>query len=294
MELDLDRFRFERVYRNTAPVQVLMADFARLKGFDAEVERQQKLWSSRGQALGISAFVAFLLSFVALAQGFGPWGFGLTAALLVGLFVCISMSSRLLTLDLQDKRYELVVHLLKRLRRDIAPDEPVSLDLDFRPTSDLENLKDRGSVGQWKTESFAQQWLVLQARLLDGTHLRLGMEERLQLRRRTKRNPRGKYKTKNKQKGASLLHVQLRVKPERHPRLAQLAPKARAAVQLPLTVRLTRLEVTDDRLSMRAGLGLDWDLELAPRTFLMMLLSLYQVLNYSTALRKQAVAKVAP
>ena len=301
MAYDFDRLRFERVYRTTAPVPVVMADLGAMRDFNAEVDRRQKAWKRRGRICGFSALGAFFGMFLLLPLGFGGVAIGVALVLFLAMCICQSLASQLLKLDLQDRRHELVTRILQRLRKDIAPDEPVTVELDFHPTQDKKNLADKGSVGQWRTESFAQRWLTLQVRLMDGTHLRLGMEERLQLRSRTKRNRRGKYKTKNKQKGAALLHVQLRVKPERYPQLARLDARARKAVRLPEYVSLVRLEVAEDRLSLRSRMPLDWEAGArvspvscdAPRAAVMSLLSLYQVLNYATSLRKQVAVKVA-
>ncbi|HZI12392.1 MAG TPA: hypothetical protein VE153_18560, partial [Myxococcus sp.] len=147
--------------------------------------------------------------------------------------------------------------------------------------------------------------------------------ERLRKRKRTRRNPRGKSKTKHKSKGLMVLQVRLRVKPERHPRLTDFQSRAARAVKLPKGAVLNRLRVAKDGVALRVRLPLDWQAGPAPtadapparkpalvpgrraapapqgpvdasRTVLMMLLSLYQVLNYSTALRKRAGAKAAP
>lgn len=302
MAFDSDRFRFERVYRNTAPVSVVMADLGELRAFDAEMDLRQKSWSRRARICGYSALLAVIASLPVIAStDFGGVAFLGVAGLFVAMLAFNGIASQFRKLDLQDRRYELPSRILQRLRKDIAPDEPVTVELDFHPTTDRENLADRSSAGEWKTESFVQRWLSLQVRLMDGTHLRVGMEERLQLRRRTRINPRGKYKTKNKQKGSALLHVQLRVKPEHHPHLARLESRARQAVRLPDYVSLVKLEVAEDRLSLRSGLPLDWEAADrvspvscdAPRAALMSLLSLYQVLNYSTALRKQVPARAS-
>jgi hypothetical protein len=296
---DIQRLRAERVYRGSAPSRVVLQDLAALRNVDAELEVQSQVWSKRALISGILAGVAFVSMCVPTVGFVGP---GLGLALLVAMTVCHRIAARYQRLDLEDRRYNLVFCILTQLRKDIAPDEPVTVELDFHPTTDKRHLKDKGKVGEWNTESFVQRWLTLQARLRDGTHLRLGIEDRLESRSRTKRNRRGKFKRKQKQKGVALLHVQLRVKPERHPQLAQLGPQARKAVRLPAYVSLARLEVEADRLSLRAGMPLDWrpmastdpTVVDASRATMMALLSLYQVLNYSTALRKQEAARAAP
>jgi hypothetical protein len=300
--LDFDRFRSEPIFRSTAPVQELMADLVRLKGFDAEMETRQALWSKRGRLSLILALVSFFSLFVIGPMGLALVSFGLIVAFLVAYLVCSIRSSRFNRLNLDDRRYELVLNLLQRLRKDIAPAEPVTVELDFHPRTDKRNLTDRRKVGTWKAEFFVQRWLSLQARMLDGTHLRLGMEERLQLRTRSKTNRRGRVKTKTKLKGMSLLQAQLRVKPEKHPELSRLAGLAKQAVRLPKGVKLVRLEVTAERLSLRSRMSLDWKPREAAttgptldasRTYLTMLLSLYQVLNYSASLRKRDAVRIA-
>lgn len=298
MAFDIDRFRSEQVYRASAPRQAVLADLGVLRTLDAELERKHQAWSKRGRILGILGAVAFVGTFVPVV---GLALLGLAVVLLGALLVCNRMAARYRRLDLQDRRYELVTRVLRRLRKDIAPDEPVTVEVDFHPLEDPRHLTGRGQAGPWNTESYVQRWLSLQVRLMDGTHLRLGMEERLLRRRRTKRNPRGKLKSKQKQKGLALLHVQLRVKPERHPHLARLDARARTAVRLPEEASLARLEVAADGLSLRARLPLDWVAQDevkplfcdAPRTAVMALLSLYQVLHYSTTLRKQEKAKAS-
>lgn len=298
MAFDIQRLRSERVYQNSAPAQVLLEDVEKLRSLDAELEVKRQWWSRCGRYVGIAGAVAFFTMFIPFV---GVVGFGLCVLLLVAMFVCHRMASRYRMLDLENRRYELVALTLQTLRKDIAPDEPVTLEMDFHPTNDKRHLTDKGEVGQWKTESFVQRWLSLQVRLMDGTQLRLGMEERLQERKRTRRNPRGKLKVKRKEKGFSLIQVQLRVKPERHPQLARLGPEARKAVRLPKGVSLARLEVVDGRLSLRARLDRGWKAQKgsdlgaldAPRTVILSLLSLYQVLNYSTALRKREAARLS-
>ncbi|MFP2930587.1 hypothetical protein ACLESO_36395 [Pyxidicoccus sp. 3LG] len=306
MAFDFHRLRSERVYRNSAPVQAMMADLDRLRSLDTEAERNRGMWKDRALATGIAGLGLLILSAVlagasASSSVVANVGLALGGVLLLGCCVCLFMSARLALLNLEDRRYELALRVLQRLRQDIDPEETVSLELDFRPTSHPSKLTERGSLGEWKTESYVDPFLTFQARLRDGTHLRLGMEQRLQLRNRTRRNPRGKSKTKRKTRSAALVHVQLRVKPERHPSLAQLGRDARKAVKLPPQVALKRLEVTEDRLSMRARMGAGWEAKAhgkhvsldAPRTVLMMLLSLYQVLNQSTAMRRRSAARVS-
>jgi hypothetical protein len=295
--LDIDRLRKERVYSGSDTVPGVMADIVRLGRFDAESQKRRGEWMNLALMTGMAGALGLVGGLVVAGGAQGTSLFSnvcvlLGVLLLMGAMLCLGMAQARQALDLEDRRYQLVSRLLQKLRKDIAPDERVTLELGFHPTDIERNVMDRGSAGEWLTRSYVNRWLSLQVRLADGTHLRLAMEQRLQKWERTRRNPRGKWKTKRKQKGAAaLIDVRLRVKPERHPRLAQLERQARAAVRLPPGASLARLTVKEDGLSLRARMDLDWDEEDASRAVLMMLLSLYQVLNYSHALRKRDVSK---
>ncbi|MCP3168975.1 hypothetical protein [Myxococcus qinghaiensis] len=308
MTFDIDRFRVEKRYRNTAPVSELMEDLGVLTVFDAEMNVFKHRWQRRAFIVGGVGAGLFVLSKLldnVLDSELTPkLTDGLLLAsigLLVVMVVFLVRASRFGRCDLENRRYELPSSLLRRLGRDIAPEEPVSLELDFQPIDHKAKWTRKGMAGTWTTNEFEDPWLSLQARLRDGTHLRLSMTEWLQKRSRTRSNGRGKYKTKYKQKSGTYLQAQLRVKPERHPGLGQLEKAAREAVKLPPTVALTRLEVSDDRLGLRARMDSDWEANAdvespgqdATRTCLMMLLSLYQVLNFSTSQRKQLPARAS-
>ncbi|NVJ26005.1 MULTISPECIES: hypothetical protein [Myxococcus] len=305
MAFDIDRFRTEKRYSNTAPVSELMEDLGVLARFDVEMDVVKRRWQRRAFIVGGVGAGLFVLSNVldselnpTLTSGLLFGGIGLLIVMVVLLFKAFRFGRN----DLEDRRYQLPTLLLRRLGRDIAPEEPVSLELDFHAIDHKAKWKGKGMAGTWKTNEFEDPWLSLQARLRDGTHLRLAMTEWLQKRSRTRRSPGGKYKTKHKQKSGTYLQAQLRVKPERHPGLARLQSAARSAVKLPPTVALTKLEVSDDRLGLRARMDSDWEaaeyVQLpsrdATRTCLMMLLSLYQVLNFSTSQRKQLPARASP
>ncbi|MCP3143089.1 hypothetical protein [Pyxidicoccus xibeiensis] len=302
MAFDFDRVRSERFYRSTAPVAEVMADLDRLRHLDTEAKKARAAWKDRSFTLafaGPGLLVVSLVLYVSKPGIVAGTGLTLGGVLIFGLFLSLFRVLRLKMVDLEERRYALALRVLQRLSEDIGPDEPVTLELDLHLTMDARNRTARGTSGAWKTEHFVNRWLSFQARLRDGTHLRLGMEQRAQHRVRERRNPRGRLKIKRKNKGTALIDVQLRVKPERHPGLARLGQDARKVVKLPPGVALARLEVTDDRLSLRSRMEDGWEAKPrmrnasldAPRTVVMMLLSLYQVLNYSTALRKREAAR---
>ncbi|MCP3062766.1 hypothetical protein LXT21_28670 [Myxococcus sp. K38C18041901] len=298
MSFDIDRFRVEKHYRNTAPVSVLMEDLDLLGHFDERMAEQANIWRRRrGVVLtvcgGFFALAIILHNFT--DTGLGGWMVAL-GMLSLGVTVFLQLKvSGYAGCDLEDRRYQLPARLLRPLLRDIDPQEPVTLELDFQPVDHSSNFTRQGKTPTgWETRDFEDAWLSLQARLRDGTHLRLSLTEWLQKRTRTRRNPRGKYKTKHRRKGATFLQAQLRVKPERHPGLAQMRAQAQQAVKLPPTVKLSRLDVTEDKLAMRAHMDSEWKVEPdATRACLMMLLSLFQVLHASSARGKHLSSRAS-
>ncbi|CAM3408557.1 hypothetical protein G4177_00540 [Corallococcus sp. ZKHCc1 1396] len=310
MALDLSAFQKTLVYQAHAPVPEVLEDLKVLGSLDQKVESVRRaLWIAAWVLLGVGFLSCFVL---------GPFGL-LGAAVAVVLFIVRARRGRM---DLENRRYGLVTTLLTRLQVDLEKDARVDLTLDLAPNDEVRKRVDQGSKGQWQYEDFTDTWLELQGRFADGTHLHLSMVEHLRKRSRTQRNARGKTKTKRKQKGKALMQVSLRVKPERHPGLASLAESAKSAARLPPGIHLSRIRVDADRVGMRALLDHDWvarapkpefpraSLAMAPskgrkpkvpvappgkhdasRTATMMLLSLYQVLNFSSSQRRRSDAR---
>ncbi|MCP3102606.1 hypothetical protein LZ198_27400 [Myxococcus sp. K15C18031901] len=322
-------------YSKTAPLAQVMDDLDFFESIDDVVAALREKWSGRGKTATAAASISFVLCLMCLFadafSGVVAWVLGgVFIVSLVATLVCLSKNHGLGKRDLPDRRYQLVMYLLRRLRKDIPPDEPLTLNLDLTDLDATEKWKGSGRAGDWTTNDYVDPWLQLQVRLADGTHLRLTMEEWLQKRSRSKRNYRGKVKTKHKSKSSTVLGVQLRVKPERHPDLVSLEGAARKALKLPACVTDTRLDVSEDRLALRTRLPLEWlavdpsqndtqpdysqneygtgtpnqsrdingrwveTVPDATRTFLMMMLSLYQVLNYSTASQRKSPSRATP
>ncbi|MGE6763511.1 hypothetical protein ACQKGO_36210 [Corallococcus interemptor] len=205
------------------------------------------------------------------------------------------------------QRRQLVATLLKRLQVDLEQDAPVEVSLDLTNA-----LRDHKRVhleneGNRTRQDFSDPWLSLQGRFADGTQLHLTVVDQVRTLQRTKLSASGRLKSKARRHGVSLMTVALRVKPERHPALADLEAHARGAVRLPPGASLKRLRVAEDRAELRVLMDEDWVAQAprspnppevrqggaprsrepvkadASRTATMMLLSLYQVLNHSSS-----------
>ncbi|RKI03528.1 hypothetical protein [Corallococcus sp. AB038B] len=287
MALDTSEFKKTYVYEASAPVAEVLADLKTLGELDAWAERRRIL-------MGIGSFVCVCLSisFLILSQWL------LSAALFATSIVLVILWTRSKHTDLENRRYGLVSTLLQRFQVDLDANAPVDVKLDLAPEDDARKCVGKLKRGRWDCEDFTDAWLSLHGRFADGTHLHLSVVEHFQKRKRYGRGSSGKMKLKTKRKGKTLLQVGLRVKPERFPGLASQAANAKKAVRLPQEVMLSRLDVTQDRVAMRALLGRDgrdWvvrrtkptspsELIVLPpndasRVVTMMLLSLYQVLG---------------
>jgi hypothetical protein len=309
LAVDVQQFSKEPIYRATVPCTQVLEDLQGLGQLDALKEKQQGQTSLVG---GLSLFASFILlpmGFLGFhGEGIGAvlgWSGAVLAAVCVIAFI---LSSRHKRLNLENRRYELAARAVALLQTDIAPDEPVTLELDLRPeTHDDKYQNESRTPSGWKVKHYLDPWLSLQGRLLDGTHFRLEMTERIQMRNRTKTNARGKTKYKTKRLSNSLLRVRLRVKPERYQHLGRLGSQAKGAVQMLTGTRLKALTVEADRVDMTILVGAPWvsgneprpppgphrvtgptPLN-GPRVVATALLGLYQLLNLSRALDKKAV-----
>ncbi|WP_043320854.1 hypothetical protein [Corallococcus coralloides] len=287
MALDTSEFKKTYVYETRAPVAEVLADLKALGTLDSRAE-----WMRILMGIGSFVFMCLGISFAVLSQWL------LSAALFATSIALFILWMRSKHTDLENRRYGLVAALLQRFQVDLDANAPVDVKLDLAPVDEERKAVGKRKRGRWDSEDFADTWLSLHGRFADGTHLHLSAVEHLQKRRRTGRGSSGKTKTKTKRKGKTLLQVGLRVKPERFPGLADQRANAKKAVRLPPEVVLSRLDVAQDRVSMRALLGKDgrdWVARRpkpatpseptvlpphdASRVVTMMLLSLYQVLG---------------
>ncbi|NPC47920.1 hypothetical protein D7X99_06740 [Corallococcus sp. AB032C] len=291
MALDTSAFKKTYVYETRAPVPEVLADLKALAGLDSRAEKTRTL-----VGIGSWVFVCLSISFTVLTQWLLAAAFFATS-----IALCIRWMRSKHT-DLDNRRYGLVSTLLQRFQVDLDANAPVDVKLDLAPEDEARKSVGKLKRGRWDCEDFTDAWLSLHGRFADGTHLHLSVVEHVQKRKRYGRGSSGKTKLKTKRKGKTLLQVGLRVKPERFPGLAEQRANAKQAVRLPPEVVLSRLDVAQDRVAMRALLGRDgrdWvvrrtkpaspsELIVRPpddasRVVTMMLLSLYQVLNHSSS-----------
>ena len=237
-----------------APLSTVLATLEELRTLDQEAEAGVKKWRTIGclSIIGVIGGI-FLLAQELMVVG----GLLLVAGLGTGITGLVKASQHG-RLDVENRRYEFVSGVLDYLRRDMAKEEILQLELDIRPHNDRSKFDRKGTAGRWKASFFVDPWLVLRGRLLDGTKFSLSMVEKQQDRYRNKRSASGKLKTKYKTKNVSELIIALRPKPKRYPAAAEVTPPQDCFVALPPWATVKNLAVADGVLEFRSTTKAGW------------------------------------
>jgi len=161
---------------------------------------------ARRQAGGgaIASGVAALAGgWIGLAMS-APAPFFAVPAGLVGLCVGLGLAWRSLRrTDLSDNLIHVALPLLRVLEEEGGPRSLLTLTLDLQRADVADKLVDRknldGGAGRKIVESlYRDPWLSGRAVLADGARLAFAAVDEVRVRRQTRRNPRGKVKTKTK------------------------------------------------------------------------------------------------
>jgi hypothetical protein len=132
--------------------------------------------------------------------------FALVALLIVGIVVFARRLKVLRGADVSDNLGAVVVPLLRVLREDVEPGEPVQVSIDLtqpnaksKMTSESEPYK-QGVYRKIIDRLYVDPWLEGSAVFADGTRLHWSVVDHLRESQKTKKTPRGKIKTKTKRK----------------------------------------------------------------------------------------------
>lgn len=121
-------------------------------------------------------------------------------------------------IDVSNNFRQFAVPVLTVLRDDFDPAHPVHLQLDL--TSPTTAAKKRGESAPYKKgayykvidTTYVDEWMSLEGVLVDGTKLSWRVSDSIRERKKTKRNPRGKIKTKTRYKKKSEIEVSMGLK----------------------------------------------------------------------------------
>jgi hypothetical protein len=153
-------------------------------------------------------------------------------------------------LDISNNVRQVALPFLAILKHDMRPDELLQLTLDFRPPTHKEKELHkapsyaRGAYHSVVDTTYRDVWFEGSVRLADGAQLRWRVLEDIRESRRTKRNARGKTKTKTRHYKRSYVEIVVAL-PVKHYALARVRPDTQLKTSLHTgekrnTVRLVR------------------------------------------------------
>ncbi|HKO02068.1 MAG TPA: hypothetical protein VJ032_10265 [Thermoanaerobaculia bacterium] len=197
---------------------------------------------------------------------------GVAAALIVVAIVMTKTYRTLKAADVSDNLAAVVIPLLTILREDVPAAEPVSVDIDLTAAESREkrtNVIEPKSKGYPKitTSFYSDPWFEGSTVFADGTHVAWEVIDRLRVTKKTKKNPRGKIKTKSKSKLRSDVRVKLgfptkRFAPTRGEVAAdakrydvKLAKRSQASAESPQAFRMLIDVIADGYRSVEGNKG---------------------------------------
>ncbi len=182
---------------------------APLAAFDAETDAAR---SRAGGWLAAVVIIGLILAIVGLA--IEPIaGAAIAVAAIVLSIVLWSVYRRTKKMDLANGPLAFTVPLMPILREDVDPEEPVHLRLDLGGYQT--HGKEKGKSEPYKKGRYYKivdtyyedPWLAGHARFVDGTDLQFNATDQVTSQRKTKKNPRGKIKTKTKIKKRTTIQL---------------------------------------------------------------------------------------
>lgn len=183
------------------PVDEILALLKPLAACDAMGNKVQTRF---GCTFGIAIVVSIVLAVVFSNIGWSALTLAAIAAVVVVTIGVGWFYFWLRGIDVSNNLRSFAVPVLSLFREDIDPKHPVRLRLDLgQPTA---KQKKTGESAPYKLgayhkiidTTYVDPWMSAEAVLVDGTKLSWSVSDRIRERKKTKRNARGKYKTKTK------------------------------------------------------------------------------------------------
>ena len=144
---------------------------------------------------------------------------GATALLLVAVTIALGyFYFWMKKIDISNNFRQFVLPVLSVFREDIDASKPVNLKLDLSSPTDKSKLQSEsapyaaGVYHKVIDSMYRDPWMSADAVLVDGSKLSWSVTDSIRERKKTKRNPRGKYKTKTKYSKKTNLEVTLRMR----------------------------------------------------------------------------------
>lgn len=242
------------------PVDELLALLKPLAACDKMANKAQTRFGCTFGLLIVLTFAAVIVA--------SNFGWGARSLILLALFLGATIAAGwfwiwLRSIDVSNNLRQFVVPVLALFREDIDPKTPVHLRLDLsQPTASPKKTSEgapykRGAYHKIVDTLYVDPWMSAEAVLVDGTRLRWSVTDRIRERKKTKRNARGKYKSKTKYRKVSDLEVQLAMRTKTYTvanaAITNDGKRSKLAVQR--SVRTNSLDPVDPRALIDAITG---------------------------------------
>ncbi|HET8775324.1 MAG TPA: hypothetical protein VFP80_16105 [Thermoanaerobaculia bacterium] len=242
------------------PVDELLALLKPLAACDKMANKVQTRF---GCTFGLLIVVTFVALIFFSNLGWGPLTLALLALVLGATIAAGWFWIWLRSIDVSNNLRQFVVPVLALFREDIDPRTPVHLRLDLsKPTASPKKTNEgapykQGVYHKVIDTTYVDPWMSAEAVLVDGTRLRWSVTDRIRERKKTKRNARGKYKSKTKYRKISDLEVQLAMRTKTytvaHAAITNDGKRSKLDVQR--SVRTSSLDPIDPRTLIDAITG---------------------------------------
>jgi hypothetical protein len=196
----------------TLPVNDMLATFKPLASCDAMAD---KVRGKFGCTFGLGIVLTIVAFFFCANLG---WSLGTIAIVLAVLAIAVWAGFFWFwtkSIDVSNNFRQFVIPVLTVLKEDIDPAQPVQVQIDLTgPTTAPKKVNESapykaGNYYKIVDTFYKDPWMSAQAVLVDGTKLTWSIVDAIRERKKTKRNPRGKIKTKTKYTKKSDLEVSI-------------------------------------------------------------------------------------
>lgn len=291
-------------YQRAATIPEIQRDLERLRTFDKHHEKRQSFHLKlMAMLIPVSLILVFVTGLL-FVRGSGSlsWLCAIAAVTSVAgaIFVVVKYSQHK-RLNLEDKRYECLNEFLRLIAVDANQNQTFNASLVFGKHNRKETFVRAGKVGRWDVKYYVNDWFTVSGRLKDGSRFSISIREKQQDRSRWK-HKKGNAKLKSKVKNSEEISLIIRPKEKRYPDLVKLVPDAPKSLQIPEYAELKSFSFQQQAIVLRLAIrgsciwksslqgnqSINRQVKERVNLLAMMLLSVYQMLNLSRELQKNA------
>ncbi|WP_066423880.1 hypothetical protein [Anabaena sp. 4-3] len=300
MPIELEKFRKELIYEETAPITVITTDLDDLSALDKLAELKQQKYGSTALYYFLGLLTLSVLTFIVFSFGIEKAFINIAVVVLItgciGLGIAwiyyLNMSNKYKKLNLSNYRYDLTKSLLQMLARDMDETASIYVRLSFKKTERDDNKNNtipHPYKFGFKIDIYENEWLKIKGSFLDKTRFFLNTNEVCKKQYGYKRSRSGKSKYKSKVKSYGLeVNLSLTYPQRRYGAVKGLKNDVIKAIKLPAASTLRRIKVTDKVIYLLVRIPPEFaeNKEKVYQTITSMFLSVYQVLNLAKMLSK--------